>query len=46
MPTVELDEETIEGLDELRIEGESYDDIVIGLSNIYGVEELTLHHAE
>ena len=42
MPTVELDEETIEHLDSLRVEDESYDEIVTELINIYGAEELIL----
>jgi len=44
MPSVELDEETIERLDGLRVEDESYDDIVTELINIYEAEELTLFH--
>lgn len=42
MPAVELDEATIERLDSLRIEDESYDEIVTELINIYEAEELTL----
>jgi hypothetical protein len=42
MPTIHLDEETIARLDELRIEDESYDEIVTELINIYEAEELTL----
>ena len=42
MPTVELDEETVERLDALRVEDESYDEIVTELINIYQAEELTL----
>jgi len=45
MPTVELDEETIERLDSLRVEDESYDEIVTELINIYEAEELTLFHS-
>ncbi len=45
MPSVELDEETIDRLDQLRIEDESYDEIVTELINIYEAEELTLFHA-
>jgi predicted CopG family antitoxin len=45
MPTVELDDETIERLDELRVEDESYDEIVTELINIYEAEELTLFRA-
>jgi len=42
MPTVDLDEGTIERLDRLRIDDESYDEIVTELINIYQAEELTL----
>ncbi len=42
MPTIDLDEETVERLDTLRIEDESYDEIINELINIYEVEELTL----
>lgn len=42
MPNVNLDEETIERLDALRTEDESYDEIVTELINIYEAEELTL----
>jgi len=45
MPTIDLDEETIERLDNLRVEDESYDEIVTELINIYEAEELTLFHA-
>ena len=45
MPTVELDEETIERLDSLRVDDESYDEIVNELINIYEAEELTLFHS-
>jgi len=45
VPTVELDEETIERLDSLRVDEESYDEIVIDLVNSYEAEELTLFHA-
>jgi hypothetical protein len=45
MPTVELDAETIERLDSLRVEDESYDGIVTELINIYQAEELTLFHS-
>jgi len=44
MPTVELDAETVDRLDGLRVEDESYDDIVTELINIYEAEELTLFH--
>ncbi|MFC7139375.1 hypothetical protein ACFQMA_05920 [Halosimplex aquaticum] len=42
MPTVELDEETIERLDALRVDDESYDEVVTELINIYEAEGLTL----
>jgi predicted CopG family antitoxin len=45
MPTIELDEETVERLDNLRVEDESYDEIVTELINIYEAEELTLFHS-
>ena len=42
MPTIEVDEETLSRLDTLRIEDESYDEIITELINIYEAEELTL----
>ena len=45
MPQVELDEETLDRLDGLRVEDESYDEIITELINIYEAEELTLFHA-
>jgi hypothetical protein len=42
MPQIHLDEETIDRLDGLRIEDESYDEIINELINIYETEELTL----
>lgn len=45
MTSIELDEETIERLDSLRIEDESYDELVTELINIYEAEELTLFRA-
>ena len=45
MPKITVDEETIERLDSLRTEDESYDEIVNELINIYEAEELTLFHA-
>ncbi|MBV0922707.1 MULTISPECIES: DUF7557 family protein [Haloarcula] len=44
MPSVELDDETIQRLDDLRVEDESYDELVNELINIYEAEELTLFH--
>ena len=45
MPTIELDEDTIERLDALRVDEESYDEVVTELINIYEAEELTLFHS-
>lgn len=45
MPSVELDEETIERLDGLRVEDESYDELVMELINIYESSEYTMFHA-
>jgi hypothetical protein len=42
MPKVDLDEETVERLDALRIEDESYDELVNELINIYEASELNL----
>ena len=44
MPKVHLDDGTIERLDGLRVEDESYDELVNELINIYESEELTLFH--
>ena len=45
MPTIELDESTVKRLDGLRVEDESYDELVTELINIYEAEELTLFHS-
>lgn len=45
MPKVELSEETIEHLDALRVEDESYDELVTELINIYEASEMTLYHS-
>jgi predicted CopG family antitoxin len=45
MPTIEIDQETLDRLDKLRVEAESYNEIVEELINIYEAEELTLFHA-
>lgn len=45
MPKIHLDERTIARLDDLRQDGESYDDIINELVNIYESEELTLFHS-
>lgn len=45
MPEIELAEETIERLDGLRVEDESYDELVKELINIYEASEMTLFHS-
>ena len=45
MPRIHLDESTIGRLDGLRIDDESYDELVNELINIYEAEELTLFHS-
>jgi hypothetical protein len=45
MPEVELDDETVARLDDLRVEDETYDEIVTELINIYQASERTLFHA-
>lgn len=45
MPKIDLEEETIERLDNLRIDDETYDEIINELINIYEAEELTLSFA-
>ncbi|GAB7017719.1 hypothetical protein [Halostagnicola sp. A-GB9-2] len=45
MPSVELDEETVERLDQLRVEDESYDELITELMNIYEASELTMFHS-
>jgi len=45
METIRLREETIERLDDRRIEDESYDELVTEFSNSYEAEELTLFHS-
>ncbi|MFC5972417.1 hypothetical protein ACFPYI_13835 [Halomarina salina] len=42
MPQVDLSEETVERLDALRIEEESYDDVVSELISIYEAEGLSM----
>ncbi|WP_238479152.1 DUF7557 family protein [Natranaeroarchaeum sulfidigenes] len=46
MPEIDLDEETIERLDNLQVEDESYDELINELINIYQAEELTLFKTE
>ena len=45
MPEVELEEETVERLDALRVDDESYDELVNELINIYEASEYTMFHA-
>lgn len=42
MPEISLDQDTVDRLDRLRVEEESYDEIVTELINIYESEERTL----
>lgn len=44
MPQVRLGEETVTRLDELRIEDETYDELINELINIYEATEMTLAH--
>jgi predicted CopG family antitoxin len=44
MPSIDVDEETLERLDGLRVEDESYQELINELINIYQAEELTLFH--
>ena len=44
MAKIDLDDETIERLDGLQTEDESYDELINELINIYEAEELTLFH--
>ncbi len=44
MSETELSEETLDRLDAIRVEGQSYDDVVSELIDIYEAEELTLQH--
>jgi hypothetical protein len=46
MPEISVDEKTVERLDAIRIEDESYDEIITELINIYETEELTLFKSE
>ncbi|SFS70976.1 DUF7557 family protein [Halostagnicola kamekurae] len=45
MPSVELEEETVQRLDDLRVDDESYDELITELMNIYETSELTLFHS-
>ena len=42
MPEIELREETLDRLDGLRVDDESYDELITELMNIYEAEELTM----
>jgi hypothetical protein len=44
MPQVELSAETVERLDDLKIDDESYDEVVTELINIYEAEGLTISY--
>lgn len=45
MPEIELTEQTLDRLDDLRVDDETDDEIVTELINIYQAEELTLFRA-
>ena len=45
MPEITLSEETVERLDSLAVDDESYDELVTELLNIYEAEELTMFHS-
>lgn len=45
MSEVQLDADTLDRLDALRVDDETYDEIVTELINIYETGELTLSHA-
>ncbi|QLG26079.1 hypothetical protein HUG10_00325 [Halorarum halophilum] len=42
MPEIEVSEETLERLESLRENGESHDELIAELINIYEAEELTM----
>ena len=44
MPKIDVDENTIDRLDSLQRDDESYDELINELINIYEAEELTLFH--
>ena len=46
MPEIELDPDTVEQLDSLQVEDESYDELINELISIYQAEELTLFKSE
>lgn len=43
MPEITIEEDTLERLDTLRAEGESYDELVEELCNIYEAEASAIH---
>jgi predicted CopG family antitoxin len=45
MPTIEVDDATLERLDQIRLGDESYDEVITELINIYEAEGLTLHRS-
>ena len=45
MPKIDVEAETLERLDGLRVEDEEYDEIITELINIYRASEMTLFHA-
>jgi len=45
MPEIHLEEKTIDRLDSLRVDDETYDELITELLNIYEAEELTLHRS-
>lgn len=45
MREIEVSEETLERLKDLRENGESYDELIAELINIYEAEELTMFHS-
>lgn len=45
MPRISVEEETLERLENLRVEDESYDEIITELLGIYEASERTLFHA-
>lgn len=42
MPTIEVEEETVRRLDRLKLDDESYDEIINELIGIYRASEMTL----
>lgn len=44
MPSIELDAETVARLDDVRVNDESYDELINELINIYQAQEMTLSY--